>query len=574
MTRRSHDHLLRGSLSGVLVWSLCLAPTLHAQERVDVATIERIKAEAMQHSQVMDIMSWLSDVYGPRLTWSPNAARAGAWAAAQMKSWGLVNVHEERWESPAGLGWQNDRFALNATAPVSFIVQSAPQAWSVGTKGTVVGPAVMIRAGCSDELRAQYAGRLRGAFIMTSPALNRPVNAFAATASRLSDSTLSTMALAQPTVGGSGGAGRRGGGGATTVALSSMCEAQVVRDSSVAAAAATARGLPAPQRFGPRGGISVADTATLCWLAREGVSAIMLGDASHTGGTVGTNNGASRLAGIAQVPTVHVGQESYGRIARMLEKNVPVTLELDMQNTFYPRNTSSFNLIGEIPGTDPRLKDEVVMIGAHFDSWHSGTGATDNGAGSGVMLEAMRLIKSLGLMPRRTIRIALWTGEEQGLFGSTAYVRQHFGVRDALGFHPKPEQQKLAAYFNLDNGSGKIRGIYLQGIEAERSIFDAWMKPFNDMGMRTATISNTGGTDHLAFIAAGLPGFQFIQDPLDYGNVTHHTNQDVYERLQPDDMQFNAAVVASFAWNAAQRDEKLPRPAEPDDPGMQRRPVR
>ena len=186
----------------------------------------------------------------------------------------------------------------------------------------------------------------------------------------------------------------------------------------------------------------------------------------------------------------------------------------------------------------------------------------------------MRLIKSLGLMPRRTIRIALWTGEEQGLFGSTAYVRQHFGVRDALGFHPKPEQQKLAAYFNLDNGSGKIRGIYLQGIEAERSIFDAWMKPFNDMGMRTATISNTGGTDHLAFIAAGLPGFQFIQDPLDYGNVTHHTNQDVYERLQPDDMQFNAAVVASFAWNAAQRDEKLPRPAEPDDPGMQRRPVR
>ena len=189
------------------------------------------------------------------------------------------------------------------------------------------------------------------------------------------------------------------------------------------------------------------------------------------------------------------------------------------------------------------------------------------------MLEAMRLIKSLGLSPRRTIRIALWTGEEQGLFGSTAYVRQHFGVRDALGFHPTVEQQRLAAYFNLDNGSGKIRGIYLQGIEAERSIFEAWMVPFNDMGMRTATISNTGGTDHLAFIAAGLPGFQFIQDPLDYGNVTHHTNQDVYERLQPEDMQFNAAVVASFAWNAAQRDEKLPRPAEPDAPGVQRRPV-
>ena len=568
-----HRHPARRSLCGVLAWARCIAPTLRAQERVDVATIDRITSEAMRRSQVMDIMSWLSDVYGPRLTWSPNTARAGAWAAAQMQSWGLQNVHEERWDSPAGLGWQNNRFAFNATAPVSFIVQSAPQAWSLGTNGTVVGPAVMIRAGCSDELRAQYTGKLRGAFVMTSLALNRPVNSFAATASRLSDSTLAAMAAAQPTMPGAGGGGRRGNAGPAAVALSAMCEAQVVRDSSVAAAAATARGLPAPQRFGPRGGISVADTATLRWLAREGVSAIMLADASHTGGTVGTNNGASRLSGIAQVPTVHVGQESYGRIARMLEKNVPVTLELNMQNTFYPQNTSSFNLIGDIPGTDPLLKDEVVMIGAHFDSWHSGTGATDNGAGSGVMLEAMRLIKSLGLSPRRTIRIALWTGEEQGLYGSLAYVRQHFAVRDALGFHATVEQQRLAAYFNLDNGSGRIRGIYLQGIEAERSIFEAWMKPFNGMGMRTATISNTGATDHLAFIAAGLPGFQFIQDPLDYGNVTHHTNQDVYERLQPDDMQFNAAVVASFAWNAAQRDEKLPRPPEPDPLGTQRRPV-
>jgi Zn-dependent M28 family amino/carboxypeptidase len=203
------------------------------------------------------------------------------------------------------------------------------------------------------------------------------------------------------------------------------------------------------------------------------------------------------------------------------------------------------------------------MIGAHFDSWHSGTGATDNGAGSGVMLEAMRLLRALDLKPRRTIRIALWTGEEQGLLGSRAYVQQHFGTRDAGGFHASDEQRKFAAYFNVDNGSGKIRGVYLQGIEAERPIFDAWMGPFKDLGMRTLTIENTGGTDHLSYIGVGLPGFQFIQDPLDYGNFTHHTNQDVYERLQPDDMKFNAAVVASFAWQAAQRDEKLPRPPEP-----------
>jgi carboxypeptidase Q len=273
------------------------------------------------------------------------------------------------------------------------------------------------------------------------------------------------------------------------------------------------------------------------------------------------------VKGVAAVPTVHVAQEAYGRLARMLEKKVPVKLELNMRNTFFPHDTSSFNIVGEIPGTDPALKDEVVMIGAHFDSWHSGTGATDNGAGSGVMLEAMRLLKTLGLQPRRTIRIALWTGEEQGLYGSREYVLAHFGGVDSVGFHPKPEQKNLAAYFNVDNGSGKIRGVYLQGIEAERPIFDAWMAPFKDGGMKTLTIRNTGGTDHLSFIAVGLPGFQFIQDPLDYGNFTHHTNQDVYEHLQPDDMKWNAAVVASFAWQAAQRDEKLPRPPEPGPTG-------
>jgi Zn-dependent M28 family amino/carboxypeptidase len=238
-----------------------------------------------------------------------------------------------------------------------------------------------------------------------------------------------------------------------------------------------------------------------------------------------------------------------------------VTLQVDIDNKFYDTDQNAHNIVGEIPGTDKA--DEIVMIGAHFDSWHSGTGATDNGAGSGVMLEAMRLLKTLDLKPRRTIRIGLWTGEEQGLLGSAAYVRQHFGTRDSSGFHPSAEQQKFAAYFNVDNGSGKIRGVYLQGIETERPIFDAWMGPFKDMGMKTLTISNTGGTDHLSYIGVGLPGFQFIQDPLDYGNVTHHTNQDVYERLQPDDMKFNSAVVASFAWQAAQRDEKLPRPPEP-----------
>jgi carboxypeptidase Q len=526
------------------------------REQVDASTIERIKSEEMQHSQVMDIMSWLSDVYGPRLTWSPNLIRAGDWAMGQMRSWGLSNVHEEKWDTPAGLGWENEHFSLMAKSPVPFIVEAVPQAWSVRTKGTVTGPAVLVHAGCRDELEQQYAGKLKNGFVLASPPVDRPVNAFNATATRYSDSALTVMENATPNAGGRGGRGAFGG---PAQQLSEVCRAEASRDS--AAAARAGRGGGRGGFGGGRGGLNMGDTTTLRWLANQGVAAVLLGDVAHVGGDIGTNNGASRDMAAPHVPTVHVAQESYGRIARILEKKVPVTLELNMENRFIPANTSSFNVIGEIPGTDPKLKDEVVMIGAHFDSWHSGTGATDNGAGSGVMLEAMRLLQSLHLQPRRTIRIALWTGEEQGLLGSRAYVAQHFGVTDSTGLHAKPEQRKLAAYFNVDNGSGKIRGVYLQGIEAERPIFDAWMAPFRDLGMKTLTINNTGGTDHLSYIAVGLPGFQFIQDPLDYGNVTHHTNQDVYERLQPDDMKFNAAVVASFAWQAAQRDDMLPRPA-------------
>jgi Zn-dependent M28 family amino/carboxypeptidase len=286
-----------------------------------------------------------------------------------------------------------------------------------------------------------------------------------------------------------------------------------------------------------------------------------------TGGDIATDNGASRAKGAPQVPFVHVATEGYGRVARMLERNVPVVLELEMINRFYPADSTSFNIVGDIPGTDPALKDQVVMIGGHFDSWHSGTGATDNGAGAGVMLEAMRILKTLNLQPRRTIRIGLWTGEEEGLYGSCAYTRQHFGYMDSNSFHPTAEHAKLAAYFNLDNGSGKIRGVYDQGNAAVAPIFDAWMAPFKSMSMEIETIANTGSTDHIAFDNLGLPGFQFVQDPLDYGTRTHHTNQDVYERLQPDDLMFNSAVLAAFAWQAAERDQMLPRKPAPYSPG-------
>ena len=549
-----------------LTFAVALARPIAAQEKVDAATIERINAESKNNGKVMEIMSWMSDVIGPRLTWSPNEARAAKWAMDEMKSWGLVNVHQEKWEVPNALGWENQRFSLMVTAPAPFIVQAVPRAWSASSKGTVSGTAVRLVAGCLDEAKQNYAGRLKNAFIMASAGADRSVNTFTATASRLTDSTLTAMAAIQPDAGGGRGgrAGGRGGAGAPAApALSDICQKQATRDSIAAAAVIAAGGRGGFGGRGGRGGVNATDTTTMRWLQKEGAAAILLGDGNHVGGDIGTDNGSSRVAGAPQVAAVHVGQESYGRLSRMVEKNVAVTLELHMQNKFYPENTVSNNIVGEIPGSDPALKDEVVMIGGHFDSWHSGTGATDNGAGSGTMMEAMRLIKTLGLNPRRTIRIALWTGEEQGLYGSAAYVKQHFGSRDSTGFHPTEEQKKLAAYFNVDNGGGKIRGVYLQGMEANRLIFDAWMNPFKEMGMKTLTISNTGGTDHLSFVAAGLPGFQFIQDPLYYVNLTHHTNQDVYERLQPDDMKFNSAVVAAFAWQAAQRDEKLPRPQLP-----------
>jgi hypothetical protein len=277
-------------------------------------------------------------------------------------------------------------------------------------------------------------------------------------------------------------------------------------------------------------------------------------------GTVAVQGTGSRNADAPpSVPTIILSVENYGRIWRMIEKKVPVTVEVNSQVRFYDADLNTFNVVAEIPGTDPRLKDEIVMVGAHFDSWHGGTGATDNAAGSAVMMEALRLIKTLNLQPRRTIRIGLWTGEEQGLLGSRAYVTQHFGAAGA----PTPEHGNFAAYFNVDNGTGKIRGVYQQGNFDVAPIFDAWMAPFKYQGMRTLTISNTGGTDHQSFDGVGLPGFQFIQDPVEYDTRTHHTNQDVYERVQPEDMKFNAAVVASFAWQAAQRDEKLPRKAQP-----------
>jgi Zn-dependent M28 family amino/carboxypeptidase len=259
------------------------------------------------------------------------------------------------------------------------------------------------------------------------------------------------------------------------------------------------------------------------------------------------------------LPRVAVAIEHYGRIFRTLEKHMPVTLAVNISNKFYDENLDSFNIVAEIPGTDKA--DEVVMLGAHFDSWDSGTGATDNAAGSAVMMEAMRILKASGPKMRRTVRLALWTGEEEGLLGSRAYVKEHFGDRQSLEF--KPDHAKVSAYFNVDNGTGKIRGVYLQGNEGVRPVFEKWMEPFKSMGMTTLSIRGTGGTDHVSFDEVGLPGFQFIQDPIEYEPRTHHTNMDVYERIQEADLKQMAVIVASFVYMTANANEQLPRKSLP-----------
>jgi hypothetical protein len=356
-----------------------------------------------------------------------------------------------------------------------------------------------------------FRGKLRGKFVMSTPMREVPAH-FDAPGHRYTDAELAELSK-QPEAG--GGRGGRGQGDAEFARR----KTQFWIDEGVAAVVDIGRG----------------DGGTVFVQAPQGVS--------------------RDPKGPAQPPQVTLAAEHYGRIWRTLEKKMPVTLQMDIDNKFFDTDLNGFNIVADLPGTDKA--DEVVMIGAHFDSWHTGTGATDNAAGSAIMMEAMRLLKVSGVKLRRTVRIGLWGGEEEGLLGSKAYVKDHFG--DPATMQLKPEQAKLAGYFNVDNGTGLIRGVYLQGTEAVAPIFQQWMEPFKNLGMTTLTIRNTGGTDHLSYDAVGLPGFQFIQDEVEYSSRTHHSNMDLYERIQPTDMMRNAVIVASFVLNTANRDDKLPR---------------
>jgi len=490
--------------------------TAQMQDKVDLDAIYKIKEEGLNHSQVMETLSDLTDVYGARLTGSPQIKAAAEWAKKKLMEWELVNVNLEPW-GPFGRGWSNENFSARVISTSSFQVIAYPKAWTPGTNGPVTAdlvPAIIDNDADFDKFR----GQLRGKLVMITPMRDVPA-LFEAPGHRFTEEELSAMSnqLVQPPRGGGPGPQATAGG---------------------------SRGNP--QNFNDR---------RLKFFRDEGVAATI--EASQgSGGTVFVQAGGGRNAGDPPVPAqIVMAIEHYGRIWRILEKKLPVRMELNIENKFYDQDLNSFNVVAEIPGTDKG--DELVMLGAHFDSWHTGTGATDNAAGSAVMMEAARILKATGLKMRRTVRLALWTGEEQGILGSRAYVTQHFADRQDMQL--KPDHSKFAGYFNLDNGTGAIRGVYLQGNEAIAPVFQTWMQPFKNMGMTSLSIRNTGGTDHLSYDAVGLPGFQFIQDPVEYNTRTHHSNMDVYERVQAADMMKNAVIVASFVYHTANRDEKLPR---------------
>jgi carboxypeptidase Q len=522
---------------------LTLAVSAYAQiEQLDLNAYNEIREEGLEHSHVMDYAGGLIDGIGPRLTGSPNMAKANAWTRDQLTKMGCVNAHLEDW-GEFGMGWQQLNTWVRMTEPDTavFVAQATP--WSPSTRGPVSGEAVSVIVNETADME-KYKGKLEGKMVLLGPMRDVPVP----------DKPFFTRYTDKE-----------------------------LKDLETIPEDAEAQNKARMERTMKRNKLQ---SELIPFLAAEKVAAVIVPsrDGGNGGGTgiIFDDNGAAlgrtpyHRDTAVPFPVVVAQIESYGRVYRLLEHHVPVSIEMDVETKFTGDHEHGFDTVAEIPGTDPKLKDQVVMVGGHLDSWISGTGATDNGAGSIVALEVMRILNALQIKPRRTIRIALWTGEEGGLFGSRGYVTQHFGSfprstapdqmllseysrKPAGPLALKPDQKLITAYFNVDNGTGKIRGVYTQGNAAVDGIFAQWIAPLKDLGVTTISNRNTGGTDHLSFDAVGIPGFQFIQDPMDYDTRTHHSNMDTYERLQPADLKQIAVVEAIFVYNAAMRDEMIPR---------------
>ena len=519
--------------------------------------IDKIRDEGLNHSEVMQTLSYLSDVIGERLTGSPNLKHANEWTKDTLTKWGLKNAQLVAW-GPFGRGWELKDFKAEVVSPYTIPVIAYPKAWSPSTNGAVTSDVVFLDAKTDADLE-KYKGKLNGKIVLVSDARELKAD-FTGMGSRYSDEELTKMAAAPDP--------------ANAPQRPALSQEQI------------------QNRL--KGFIDAAKRMN--FLQQEGAAVLIDNSRNGSGGTVFVQSAAvaqdipanplemftsrTRLqpyqkeAESKMIPQVTMATEDYNRLVRMISFGTPVKMTVNVKAQYHDEDPMVYNTTAEIPGTDPTLKDQLVMLGGHMDSWHAGTGATDNGAGVAVAMEAVRILQAAGLKPRRTIRIALWTGEEQGLLGSRAYVKQKFGEMQnqsaaaAFGMGGNrgtlvkgADYDKLSAYYNLDNGTGKIRGVYLQGNSAVAPIFKTWLAPFSDLGATTLTLSNTGGTDHLSFDAIGLPGFQFIQDEVEYGSRTHHSNQDVFDRIQAEDLKQAATIMAAFVYQTAMMDEKIPRKA-------------
>jgi carboxypeptidase Q len=532
--------MLRRRLVLILIAAAFVAILQAQSEKLDYAAIGQIRDEGLNRSQVMDTLFWLTDRYGPRLTGSPQILAASDWAMKKMTEWGLSNVHREEWEF--GTGWSLVRFTAHLVEPEVQPLIGFPKAWSVGTDGPVIADVTRVTIQ-NDADFAKYRGQLKGKIVLPQPA--RAVRMLEGPFILSMDEPMTKEAETTPIPAEPRQPDRAGRGGDRGDETPTQAMRQFQQRLQ--------------QFYKDEGVVAVFDRGSDSDMAAGG-SNLSWQQQRTDGGTVFPGT-ANRTAAPAGVPQVTLAVEHYNRMVRLIEHNVPVKAELDLRVQF-DANATGFNTIAEIPGTD--LAGEVVIVGAHFDSVNAATGATDNAAGSAAMMEAVRIIKTLGLKPRRTIRLALWGGEEQGLLGSKAYVAAHFGNPATMQL--KPEHAKVAAYFNLDNGTGRIRGIWMQGNLAVRPVFEQWIAPIRDLGVTILGPRSVSQTDHVSFDNVGLPAFQFVQERLEYNPRTHHSNMDVYDRLQRDDMIQQATVAAVFAYNAAMRDEKLPRKALPRRP--------
>ena len=506
-----------------------------AEEPIDWDMVNKIRDEGFHRSKVMETLQYLTEEIGPRITNSPPQREANEWTRARLEEWGLSNTAIEAW-GEFGRGWSFDKCVVQLVTPDAIPLFALPKAWTPGTDGPVRGEAMRVKIKTEKDIE-KYKGKLKGKILLVDEARKVKIDGTNPIFHRHS--------------------------------IDDLCGLEEFP-------IPTARNSDPYASYRKR--VALAKTVREFYI-EEGVLALIelssrdagvirvTGQRSYT---IGENPGPPQLSMIT---------EHYNRLVRAVENDETVELEIDIEATFHEDNPVAHNTIAEIPGK----RNEVVMLGGHLDSWHCGTGATDNGAGVAVAMEAMRILSAIDFKPKRTIRVALWTGEEQGLLGSRHYVENHFASRpkvtdpDELELPaflrkttwpilPKTDYEKLSAYYNLDNGSGKIRGIYCQENVAVKPIFEAWLKPFEDLGADTVTLRNTGSTDHVPFDRVGLPGFQFIQDPLEYRPRTHHSHLDVYDRLQRDDLIQASIVMASFVYHTAMRDELMPRKPLPREP--------